>query len=588
MSANRRQLAVSLDPFSKANLSKQRNADTLAAAADEVGGVAADGSAFGVAVPRGGASGARQASGKSAGRLRLRGSVQDAFADDRYKATVRGDASADALSDDAAAVVSSKKKKGTKKLLKKAGSKKRSALSDDYTSADADAAMDDIFGFMEIESDFSDGDDVAEAPEPDNEPPAAKKKMAHIKADEKAYCEYLEEKARKKRGVPAKKRARYTAPSDDESEDLYGDEQEDEEAEEAEEGEEPAAQRRRLDDDEEDKLMPVARTEGEEDLLAQVRALRGKQREERGARTGTDLSLEPGSGSLNLVDADAAVSDTAMDYARSLVDGFNALLAMRVQLQPAVGAAVRLPQWYALPEFAAKAGADAASFSDARGTALEVLGDLLGAANAPAALAQRTLREAAAVRAKGPAAAGVASALYSAFAAVDAQWQKQIDASVEAVSVRVVRAQGAGKVIDAPLLDQIRAVTSGTERLMHRAQRNRTNARILGHPEHFAATAAEQALRVAGGNVDREIFDDVDFVKELVQRSGQWSRALEATSLTTLVDPNKGEAKKGHHRRTKGRTVNYDPRPKIVGFMVPEQFPAATTMDAIFASLFQG
>jgi protein AATF/BFR2 len=358
----------------------------------------------------------------------------------------------------------------------------------------------------------------------------AQEHTAGLKSEQE-FERYLEERAKTKRKPSAAKKKKKA---------KKGEEQE---------GEGEAS-------DDEDAVKDYSHLdEGDADVMRQIHELRS------GARK---LAI-------TVVDADGRTQEGLnenVELGRECVALYNQLLAYRMKLQPVISAAVRLPQYYALDSFVKHAGAS--------------LQPELSSARTHARAAVANLFAAASIKASPTASV---DKLWAALTSKHAALMAQVDAGVARWGHRAqVASDPKLKAVNRPLIEQIRGVIGGKQRLLHRAQRNRAHVHIFGHPEHFEKSAADRAEAVADGDVDREIFDDADFIKEIaLQQGAVTSKALEKLMPETAL---KADAKKGHHRKTKGRTVSYDPRAKIVGFMVPTPYEESDRYAALLRSLF--
>lgn len=203
------------------------------------------------------------------------------------------------------------------------------------------------------------------------------------------------------------------------------------------------------------------------------------------------------------------------------------------------------------------------------------------------------------------------------------------------------------KTIHQPLTAQIQTLLQSKSRLRVKVQKNRSHLAILGHPEHLRASAwwydlslfpppppsssgamgeeehptsrnvgregetsssgslhKEQqqerescmllrATNIANGDVDDEIYEDSDFVRELARRGGTIALMLQQqlqedrkamlgegsspSSSSSLSSSAPGQlrgggSRRGLHRLTKGKAIDGTPRPKLVGFMVPDSW----------------
>jgi protein AATF/BFR2 len=259
---------------------------------------------------------------------------------------------------------------------------------------------------------------------------------------------------------------------------------------------------------------------------------------------------------------------------KKLVGLYGALLQVRMKLQPVVLKAVQIPQHDVLSAFKSSDRRIAKTFSEA-GAALRCI-----------------LQDFAAAGLETFPAKGQTEAVFSA---ITQHWEANIDGIHKCIEhwgakvYHVSPAHAQLKSINQPLLDQIRAIIAAKPRLLLKVQKNRFHAKIFGHPSHmFAQSEKDRAAAIAGGDFDAEIFDDGDFVRELVHRAGSASVQLQRSmekSASTMPEPSRSE-KCGFHRKTKGKAVNYDPRPKLVGFMAPQPYKD-TQHSAVLSALFR-
>lgn len=415
---------------------------------------------------------------------------------------------------------------------------------------DAEAAADDIFGLLD-ETEFD---------------AAAEKDID----DEDAYYEWLESAKKKKRRSTASsktkaagKRRSTAADGDADSEVGDGDEQND-----------PTG----LAD-----VVPA--TAEDEDILEQLMELRARQM----AVVSGDSTAADG--------ADGSVPESkqaAIEITKSAVECYTALLRLRVKLQPVVCKMIQFPQYYALPSFL-KHNPSISEDSSQMSATLRHVYDELAQLSRRSFIADENVKTA-----DHP--DGVRSAQYASLAKFHTAVVERANETINYWSSRVVQTNAAKlKVVNQPLVDQIRAIINAKARLIGRVQRNRLHARIYGHPEHVKmTTAADRANAIAAGDFDDEIFDDGDFVRELVHRSGAAAQKLEAAlkesdgDVIKSLDPaaaalRTSSSKIGFHRKTKGKSVNYDPRPKLVGFMMRTPYEQSNQehFEALLKSLFQ-
>mmetsp|Transcript_33530 Transcript_33530/g.39043 ORF Transcript_33530/g.39043 Transcript_33530/m.39043 type:complete len:529 (+) Transcript_33530:50-1636(+) len=412
---------------------------------------------------------------------------------------------------------------------------------------DAEAAADDIFGLLdETEFDAAAGNGIE---------------------DEDAYYEWLESSKKKKRRsatvstktAPKRRDGAAHSEADSEEENETG-----------------------LDD-----VIPA--TAEDEDILEQLKELRTRQMAVvSGEATGDEMNGE----AATLSDSKKA----AIEITKAAVDAYTSLLRVRVKLQPIVCKMVQFPQYYALPAFKQHDSKVEVETEAMSATLRDVYHEL-------AELSRRSFITDEGKRSDDHP-EGVRGTQYAALAKFHNAALNRANETINYWSSRVVQTNAAKlKSVNQPLVDQIRAIVNAKARLLGRVQRNRLHAKIYGHPEHVkSSTAADRANAIAAGDFDDEIFDDGDFVRELVHRSGAAAQKLEASlkeseggvvaSLDSAAAALRSSSSKiGFHRKTKGKSVNYDPRPKLVGFMMrtpcedasgqPEHF------EALLKSLFQ-
>lgn len=332
-------------------------------------------------------------------------------------------------------------------------------------------------------------------------------------------------------------------------------------------------------EDADDEARQMERAKDEDaDILQQIADLRKRQAEEK-----FGVAIDEGA---------VGAAEQLRQAASLLGSTFNALLRLRLKLQPAVSNALQLPQYYSLGEFVGsennndsrknKPTVSSSSICAAPYSALrrEMTSTLTQALDAVAGgHSDRILR----FEGAGGADSGridIDASYENYVRLVDQPARKRIDATIEAIGKRVVlgpneQKNKSDKIAELPLLDQIKGVMTGLTRLFNRAQKNRAHTPIFGHPLHGLdedVTAARKKL-IAAGNADDEIFDDSDFARELIQRSTPASdntRQQQTELLQSLKQASSNKvSRKGFSRKTKGRSINYDPRPKLVGFMVP-------------------
>lgn len=310
------------------------------------------------------------------------------------------------------------------------------------------------------------------------------------------------------------------------------------------------------DEAEEDDGVDFAELDDDDaDVMRQIHELRQRQK----------LAVT-GSATEAAVRGSAANTAAERERAQHCVSEYSALLALRLKMQPLVARALRMPQHYSMPAFARRNEDIAASLSEARKASFKF---------------SKCTAELAGVDVTG---VKSSAALWDRLSAWHAETMQQIDTDINVFGHRAqVQTDTKLKSVNRPLLEQIQAVIANKQRLLHRAQRNRGHVHIYGHPHHFGKTPADRAAAIADGDTDRQVFDDIDFVRELVGKHGGINTQLQELMKDSSA---KAASKKGHHRLTKGRSVNYDPRAKLVGFMVPLPYEEGDRIDALRASLF--
>lgn len=335
-------------------------------------------------------------------------------------------------------------------------------------------------------------------------------------------------------------------------------------------------------------------TPAEDDLLTQIKNLRARQKADMELVEG---DADAGAGGAASSSSGAASLQSAADILRASVAVYQHLLHLRVKMQPLVQRAVRFPQHDVFAEYSEAVAAakndddedddEPASFEGAADGLKAVLGDLLRGA----AKLSKSGKHDAAVSALGVNSSS--AALWKKICDLDKDFEKDVHACVEHWGARtagVAAKGGAFKAIHQPLLDQIRAVIVSKARLLNKAQRNRSHVAIFGH-KNAEKSAAERAADIAAGDIDEEIFDDADFLKELVHRSGNirlkdQQSAVESAAAKDLKASGIG-SRSGMSQRTKGRAISYQPHPKLVAFMAPVPFAEGQQHEALLRSLFQ-
>ena len=335
----------------------------------------------------------------------------------------------------------------------------------------------------------------------------------------------------------------------------------------------------------------------ENGILAQLSTLRNRQ-----MNVVTQNPLDEGRSA-------GGVETSAREALRHSIVLFNALLRARVSLQGAIAGAIQMPQYYALPHFLKHS----AAIVNERKVCTRVCRDVLDVLSE---LAHEYSTSPAESKRNG----GMAfpptlpvERLFSGISSLHSKLMHHVDETLEFWGSKVSTPNGAKlQAVNQPILDQIRAaVAAKTARMEQTSQKNRTHANIFGHPHHMeaahdgASAAAvvkrqlteQRALDIANGDIDPEIFDDGDFIRELVHKTGSsgigGAAATEALLRTGDKQSNGAAAigmstKVGFHRLTKGKSVSYDPRPKLVGFMARQPYGTDDEQHAtLLQSLFQ-
>ncbi|KAG5480728.1 hypothetical protein CUR178_05863 [Leishmania enriettii] len=353
----------------------------------------------------------------------------------------------------------------------------------------------------------------------------------------------------------------------------------------------------------------------EADILRQLSELRQAQ-----------MSLVPamGAGTSNAAAAVASAQSDAKqtrEVVRHFIMVYGQLLRLRVLLQPAVTKAIGMPQYYARSLFvdgdAEVDGAAAALASNGDNAAgvqemredvsrhyAEVQDDLeqvlstlyaaaTGSGRAGSSDAYESSSASHSKKAKVEGDLSVPS--YLEVKRYHERVLRHADTCLEYWGSKMVQANSAKlKTIAQPLPQQIATILSAKSRLRSKVQKNRSHIPIMAHPEHVrAATSADfkaqRALHMAEGDIDDEIYDDADFLRELVRRGGAVANQLDqrVKEMQRALLPSREGGRKGFHRMTKGKAVNYEPRPKLVAFMVPESFDETQRSEVVVKNLFQ-
>ncbi|CUG90059.1 apoptosis antagonizing transcription factor-like protein, putative [Bodo saltans] len=328
-------------------------------------------------------------------------------------------------------------------------------------------------------------------------------------------------------------------------------------------------------------------TEDDIDILQQVAALRERQ-----------LAVVAESTADN-DEATARSNDDRAAALRGLLDQYNQLLKLRVRLQPVVAKMVQFPQHYSLNGFTGANKPAKEAVGRLRNDVSDVLSSLRLVANKHEAAIYETPNEDGTIRKRPREEKGANK--YTSLSNFHSLIMRRADSVLTHWSSKIVQGRQKGngnknlQAVNQPLVDQIRAITAAKTRLFGKVQRNRLHLKILGHPEH-QKSQQERAIAIAEGDFDDEIFDDGEFVRELVQHSG-----AAAAKLAPVLQSHQSKiasqggvsslstSKVGFHRKTKGKAVNYEPRPKLVGFMtrIPQPQESEAQLSALVASLFQ-
>lgn len=300
--------------------------------------------------------------------------------------------------------------------------------------------------------------------------------------------------------------------------------------------------------------------------------------------------------------ADQAKSRSRTQEAvRHYVMLYSQLLRMRVKLQSAVTTAVRLPQFYAYSMFtegAEKEGGKDDGASDARASYAKVCRELTEILSSIYTFAVKADVDAGDATAPSKKKRRAEAGEIPDFRQLQRFHQRMLGRANDCLAywgTKLVQANSAKlQSIAQPLPQQIAAILAAKSRLLHKVQKNRGHVFILAHPDHErCATSAEakakRAAQMAYGDVDSEIYDDADFLRELVRRGGAVANRLEQqlADMNRELMPTKEASKKGFHRMTKGKAVSYDPRPKIVGFLMPQGYANSGRNDVVFHSIFK-
>ncbi|CBZ26659.1 conserved hypothetical protein [Leishmania mexicana MHOM/GT/2001/U1103] len=473
------------------------------------------------------------------------------------------------------------------------------------TPVNVEAAMDDIFGTLDMEDmdvegeEFYDGDDM------------------DAEEEEQGYGEDDDSKERGGRGVASRSGAgsRKRRRAKDLTEEEYTAWLENKSSKQKKAGQ----LRRPISFGSGDTDVGDAVLNSEEaDILRQLSELRQ-----------TQMRLVPGgdaaSAGISSVAPEAASAQTdakqTRDVVQHLIMVYGQLLRLRVLLQPAVTKSISMPQYYARSLFVdgdAEVDDAAAAASNGNGAAEvqemregvskhyaelqddveQVLATLYAAATGSGRDDRSNdvhMSSSARKSKKAKTEGDLSVPMYREVERYHERVLRHADTCLDYWGSKLVQANSAKlKTIAQPLPQQIAAILSAKSRLRSKVQKNRSHIAIMAHPEHVRAETsadikAQRALHIAEGDVDDEIYDDADFLRELVRRGGAVASQLEkkVKEMQTALLPSREGARKGFHRMTKGKAVNYEPRPKLVAFMMPEPLDNAQRNDVVVKNLFQ-
>ncbi|KAG5506456.1 hypothetical protein JKF63_05959 [Porcisia hertigi] len=362
----------------------------------------------------------------------------------------------------------------------------------------------------------------------------------------------------------------------------------------------------------------------EADILRQLSELRQTQMSLMPS-VGTAAAVDAGGyGMSSAVAAASAVQCDAQqtrDAVQHFIMVYSQLLRLRVLMQPAVTKAISMPQYYAHSLFvdgdaqvddaaAAASNADGAAdvqqmredvsrhYSELQGDVEQVLCTLYAAATGSGSASNGSAAHESSSKSKLKKAKKESAPTAPSYREVEryhARVLRHADACLQYWGSKLVQANSAKlKTIAQPLPQQIAGILSAKSRLRSKVQKNRSHIPIIAHPEHILAVTspdfkAKRAMHIAEGDVDNEIYDDADFLRELVRRGGAVASQLmrKTDEIQKALLPSHEGARKGFHRMTKGKAVNYEPRQKLVAFMMPEPFDDAQRNDVVVKNLFQ-
>lgn len=490
------------------------------------------------------------------------------------------------------------------------------------TPVAVESAMDDIFGALDMGDmdaegeEFFDGEDME-----DVEGSAMEDAESDVESDEEASGKKKRTKAKSAASeAPTRKRRR----AKDLTEDEYTAWVEQKKKKEKKSG----LLRRPLSFGG-DGVNETAMSSEEADILRQLNELRQAQHVTLVPSADAAGDSSAGTAASSAASAAAAAQSDAKgtrDLVQHFIMVYGQLLRLRVLLQPAVTRAISVPQYYARSLFIEKSAAIAkAAMAEAANPeegrhALEELEEQREAAAEKYEELQEGIEEvlsilfAAAVgdsikgeeHDEGDAHDGSADRparqraklevpTYRAIERYHERVLRHADNCLDYWGSKLVQANSAKlKTIAQPLPQQIAAILTARSRLRTKVQKNRSHLSILAHPEHVRASTsaeakAQRALHLAEGDIDVEVYDDADFLRELVRRGGAVANQLEqkVKDMQQALLPSREGARKGFHRMTKGKAVNYEPRPKLVGFMMAESLEDTQRNDVVVKSLFQ-
>ncbi|KAH9601177.1 Apoptosis-antagonizing transcription factor [Trypanosoma melophagium] len=429
------------------------------------------------------------------------------------------------------------------------------------TPVDVEAAMDGIFGALEMDE-HEDDDDFGDIP---------MNGTAAINSDDNAnnededdyynnnYYYYESEERSAAETLRGKKRKRTSGGGQPETEEEY-----------------IAWLKAR-----QAKKQALRRSIGGDDegnILEQLESLRNAQMELMAKETAEGDKDDPRAKERQR--AQAAVRHYVMLYSQ--------LLRVRLKLQPVVVRAVAFPQYYALPDFLKSDGGEIRSGVD---EVVDSLNTLLSTFYSLASDGKESKQ-----KQKSQEGQCTVSPNFKEMNACHRRMMKDVDECIGYWGAKLVQPNSVKlRTISQPLLHQIRAILESKARLRAKVQKNRSHVFILAHPEHHQATVsaegkAARALHIAAGDNDDEIYDDAEFLREVVRRGGvarlqqeQQQILEEQHSLRATAVP----SKRGFHRLTKGKSVNYEPRPKLVGFLMPVPYTYNEQHEVMVNSLFQ-